>query len=741
MIKHIPLGLGHPYRTEPFERTPHFPVANQPIKLRVATDQWQKDVIAKLEINGDSHSFEMYSVGNAISEDMSEFGKTAKELVSQSHLTDAAERSGEYSEWLQWEVEVPGELITNEFTYSFSSETEESEVFSTLLSKWIGDSPHSIVTTGPALTLTEIEWLVDSNGAAHTLRFNLPLAKNHHVVGLGERFHSVDQVGELVDAVVYEEYKGQGHRTYLPTPFLNIIGANIGFHLNTSNPSRFSIGSRNESKIEVEVDLCAYNTELEMNFYSGTPIQVLKQYLDQVGLPSSPPDWIYSLWISSNEWNTQERVQREVAEAFDAGIKPGVVVIEAWSDESTFTVFRDAHYPVTDGFTGLKAGQITYPEEGAWPDPKQMIDDLHSQNLRLILWQIPIIKEIGQAGSQAEVNWNFAINNNLVIRDAQNYPYKVRGFWFRDGLLPDLTNQQVRSWWADQRRYLVSELGVDGFKTDGGEHAWGQDLQYLDGSTGLEKNNTFPVHYSQTFHELLSECGKDAVTFSRAGFTGSQKYPTFWAGDENSTWAAYRASINAGISASASGFFHWGWDIGGFSGDLPSPELYLRGTAMATFCPIMQIHSEFNHHKTPSNDRTPWNLARFYDDPVILEVFKKFADLRELMLPYLSLEGKLALSTGRPLMAGLFFDFFDDAEIWSVPSEYMLGTSILVAPVTEPGQTTQKLYLPNGEWVSFWSDEQYSGKQWIEVSAPLDQIPVFILKERAREIKDSLQLP
>ena len=741
MIKHIPLGLGHPYRTEPFERTPHYPVANQSIKLRASTEKFQMNLTAKLEINGILHELQMNSVGNAMSEDFSVFGKTAKELVSESHLTDAAERSGEYSDLRQWEVEVPWELITHEFTYFFSNEKEKSEVFSTLLSRWTDDTSYSIITTGLPLPISDIEWLVDSMGVAHKVRFNLPLSENHHVVGLGERFHSVDQVGELVDAVVYEEYKGQGHRTYLPTPFLNIVGAGIGFHLNTSNPSRFSIGSRNQSKIEVEVDLCHYNTDLEINFYSGTPIQVLKQYLDQVGLPSAPPDWIYSLWISSNEWNTQERVQQEVAEAFNAGIKPGVVVIEAWSDESTFTVFRDAHYPVTDGLTGLKADQITYPEKGAWPDPKKMIDDLHNQDLRLILWQIPIIKEIGEAGSQAEVNWNFAINNNLVIRDSNNDPYRVRGFWFKDGLLPDLTNQQVRSWWADQRRYLVTDLGVDGFKTDGGEHAWGQDLQYLDGSMGLQKNNTFPVHYAQTFHELLTESGKEAVTFSRAGFTGSQKYPTFWAGDENSTWAAYRASINAGISASASGFFHWGWDIGGFSGDLPSPELYLRGTAMATFCPIMQIHSEFNHHRTPSNDRTPWNLARCYNDPLILETFKKFADLREKLIPYLSQEGKQALATGRPLMAGLFFDFFDDEEIWKVPHQYMLGTSILVAPVTEPGQTRQKLYLPHGEWVSFWSDEQYSGRQWIEVSAPLDQIPAFILRERSDEIKESLLLP
>ena len=92
-------------------------------------------------------------------------------------------------------------------------------------------------------------------------------------------------------------------------------------------------------------------------------------------------------------------------------------------------------------------------------------------------------------------------------------------------------------------------------------------------------------------------------------------------------------------------------------------------------------------------------------------------------------------------MAGLFFDYYDDEEIWSAPTEYMFGTSILVAPVTIPDTKSQRVYLPQGEWVNLWGTEEYIGKQWIEVSAPLDQIPAFILKERASEIKDSFQLP
>lgn len=739
MLKHIPLGLGHPYRTEPFERTPHYPVANEFVILRLCTEKTQTDVMVLISVGGMDYEFEMQAVGNAVAEELREFGETAKEIVSQSHLTDAAERSGEYSEWLQWECTIPAELVTDTFTYTFTAPGEKSQLFSSTLSHWISSPSNTIVITGPGLLIEDIEWLIDSNRTSRKVRFNIPVNENHHVVGFGERFHSVDQMGQNVDAVVYEEYKGQGHRTYLPTPFLNIIGADIGLHINTANPTRFKVACENKNLIEIEVDLSPNQHSLEINSYAGTPAEVLKKYLDQVGLPTAPPDWIYSLWISSNEWNTQERVEREISQCLKAGITPGVIVIEAWSDESTFTVFRDGVYCVTDGHRGLSADQISYPSDGAWPDPRKMISDIHDRNIKLILWQIPIIKEIGLAGSQAEVNWNYAVANNLVIKDGDSNPYRVRGFWFRDGLLPDLTDANVRKWWAEQRRYLVEDLGVDGFKTDGGEHAWGQDLQYLDGSIGLEKNNTFPVHYAQTFHELLVEHKKDPVTFSRAGFTGSQKYPTFWAGDENSTWAAYRASINAGITASASGFFYWGWDIGGFSGELPTPELYLRGTAMATFCPIMQIHSEFNHHKTPSNDRTPWNMALRFNDPEIISIFKRFSDLRMRLLPYISSEGRLALTSGRPLMAGLFFDFNDDPEIWSVPTQYMFGSSILIAPVTTPDTQIQSIYLPEGDWVSLWSSQEFSGKQWIEVATPLDQIPAFILKERSLEIKSLIQ--
>lgn len=742
MLNHAPLGIGHPYRYEPDQRIPIYPISGQAWKARARSDEMTKKVFLHLQRELKSEIYELNLIGSAQSDDHGPYGQTAKYIGSNTHLADAAARSGEYPGELQWEIDLPILFNFEEVTYWFESDCNERTIpFSFSALAWAPDENGFFkVTTGFDVDVqcSDIEILRDSTGRIFSLRASLPLTVNDRVVGFGERFNSIDQRGEFVDAVVYEEYKGQGHRTYLPAPFGMVIGSNYGFYVKTSTPTRFDVGVSKSDRLIIEIDIAPGQSECEIKIYGGDCVSILKQYISEFELPKAPPNWIYSLWGSSNEWNTQARVEEEIALSLAHGIDLGVIVLEAWSDESTFAVFRDAVFTPNDGSIGLHSTQITYPRDGAWPNPAKMIDDIHSQGSKCILWQIPVIKDQGEPGSQIRAIWNHAIENNLVIKDASGRPYRVPGFWFRDGLLPDLTDSKVRKWWGDLHKYLLTEMCIDGFKTDGGEHAWGSDLRYLDGGLGIEKNNLFPVAYAQTFHELISSTQSEAIIFSRAGFAGSSSYPTFWAGDEDSTWDAYRASIRAGITASASGIFFWGWDIAGFSGALPSTDLYLRASAMATFCPIMQFHSEFNHHQIPSNDRTPWNIAEQNGSPEVISIFRSFASLRKRLIPYLSAEGKKAIETGRPLMAGLFFDYFDDEEIWKAPYQYMLGTSLLIAPVTQPNTKGVEVYLPEGTWMSLWRDEEFTGKQWIHVEAPVGEIPVFVAIAKSTEIKGLL---
>jgi alpha-glucosidase (family GH31 glycosyl hydrolase) len=677
-----------------------------------------------------TQTFELKLIGAPVPEIHAPYGATAKLVTKKTHLSEITTDPIEDVSEKEWEVILPALENFEEVTYWLESDTgERTNPFLVNALVWTPDVDNFLKLVGelpPGIEVTNRAILKNSSGQVFRLRCSLPLASNDHVVGFGERFHSIDQRGEFVDAVVFEEYKGQGHRTYLPTPFGIVIGSDYGFYFATGNPSRYDIGATEADRLGIEVDVAGSQLDLEFKTYVGSPTSILRQYMVEFDLPKAPPTWSYGLWASSNEWNTQARVEEEVEASIHHGIELGVIVIEAWSDESTFTVFRDAQFIPSDGSNGLHAKDLAYPKDGAWPHPQKMINDLHEKNIKVLLWQIPLIKEEGAPGSQVRAMWDHAIENGLVLLEADGEPYRVRVPWFHNALMPDLTDAKVRIWWADLHRYLVTEMGIDGFKTDGGEHAWGADLQYLDGRSGLEKNNLFPVAYAQTFHELFESAGMEGITFSRAGFAGSSSYPTFWAGDEDSTWAAYQASIRAGISASASGIFFWGWDIGGFSGDLPTSELYLRGTAMATFCPIMQFHSEFNHHQTPSNDRSPWNVAEQTNDPEVIRIFRDFTKIRTSLIPYLEEEGKVAIATGRPLMAGLFFDYSHDSVIWKVPYQFMLGRHLLVAPVTEPGALTWKVYLPEGGWTSFWTQQEEQGPKWIEVDTPLDRIPVFV---------------
>lgn len=246
----------------------------------------------------------------------------------------------------------------------------------------------------------------------------------------------------------------------------------------------------------------------------------------------------------------------------------------------------------------------------------------------------------------------------------------------------------------------------------------------------------FPVHYAEAYGDLLRSCGKAPVTFSRAGFTGSQSNGVFWAGDEESTWEALRSSLNAGITASACGIFYWGWDLAGFSGEIPTPELYLRSTAIACFTPIMQYHSEFNFHRLPSRDRTPWNIADRTGDESVVRIFRKFAHLRERLIPYLSEQMEISIEEGTPLMRGLFFDFAGDERIWDYPHQYLLGSDLLVAPVTKPDVTSWPVYLPNGEWVDVWTGKAVTGPVEIERAACLDGIPVFARAESWKRMRE-----
>lgn len=742
MIRHRPSGLGHPYRTEPDQRVPPVPIAGEPIELRATTDQEVRQLKVEVEIDGRLAVFDAARAESTIADPMAD-----------GHLAGAA-AAGDRHARPSWSLRLDPLAEQSRLRYRFVATApggrEQTRWFTVAAAGWevdrgelIIDVSHTSSVTHPTggkeiehLIPGSVSWLVADKGPIR-VRFALHLEPQDHVVGFGERFDALDQRGRQFDAVVFEQYKGQGARTYLPVPFAIVVGrTGWGFHVATSRRTWFDVGKTASDKLWIEAALDSRDLRptVRLQLWDGSPYEVLSAFLEATEAPCLPPGWIFRPWMSGNEWNTQARVMAEVERSASEGIPVGVVVIEAWSDESTFTAFRDATYPIHPDGAPHRLRDFQFPGDGAWPNPKAMVDHLHQRGVKVLLWQVPFLRAHPAPGTQARCDQEVMVNRGYAIRQADGRPYRNRAWWFPGALMPDFTSESARQWWLGRRRYLVEELGIDGFKTDGGEHAWGDDLRYADGSRGDVGNNRYPIAYAAAYHELLAESGREGITFSRSGFTGSAAYPCHWAGDEDSTWEAFRASITAGLTAGASGLFFWGWDLAGFSGEIPSAELYLRAAAMACFCPIMQYHSEFNHHLKPSRDRTPWNIAERTGDPRVLPIYKRFATLREHLVPYLQEQAAVSVERRLPLMRALFFEAPQDAGTWDWPSEYLLGNDLLVAPVTQPGTTTWHVYVLAGQWIDAWTGEEIRGPATVERRVPLHEIPVYLRAARGPEL-------
>lgn len=566
--------------------------------------------------------------------------------------------------------------------------------------------------------------------------FSIKAESGEKFFGFGERYNRLDQRGEILQNRVFEQYCNQRLKSYMPVPFFQ-SSRGYGVSLETERNVHFDLCAGDGEKVAVRAETGS-DAGLSGTWYFGTPKEVQSAFSGASLSSLRVPEWALGPWMSSNEWNSQQRVLSEVKKGDNLDIPVSVIVIEAWSDEATFYIWNDAEYLPKPADQPMRLDEFTFPEAGRWPDPKGMIDKLHAQGRKLVLWQIPVVKEFENnedTPEQQRLDQVYAEEKGLCLREEDGSAYRVRPGWFSHSRVPDLASRAGREWWFSKRAYLMEEMGVDGFKTDGGEHLWGYTVrcseayekEFRDSVSGDRLINRFPLSYISAYHEAMEKHLHDrqALTFSRAGYAGAGRYPCHWTGDQGSSWEACRRVLTAVINANISGIPIIGWDIGGFSGEIPTAELYLRSAAAALFSPVMQYHSENNDHKTPHVDRTPWNIAECRSAPEVIDLYRMFAKLRMAIIPYISAEIQEVRLSGLPLVRPLWIDAPEDRESWEIEDSYRFGRTLLVAPVLFEGARERNVYLPPGLWEDVWTGEKVKGGQTLVRETPLSQIPVF----------------
>ena len=761
---HRPTGYGHPYRPENCERYPRHPLAGEEVYLHVQTQPCrpEQQVSVQWSVNGQATgSSPMLLQKNAIGEQYWQVSIGAFPAGSKvQYFFTAADETGTATSMSfamtvrHWQALTATSCTADETSKQLifqHANWSGSQLILTLhhlredtwqwryaiepvgqnfgradpIADWINQLQIGQPRFYDDATEAIAEVLLEGDRPC-ALKVRFALDTGEQIYGLGERFSTIAYRGREVDQFVFNQYRDQEMKTYIPIP-LAVSSHQYGLFLDTDLPSVFRIGSGLVDLLEIEVEIDEEHTTLDTYVFSGKPANVLQAYVRQFGSPVLPPKWAFGPWISSNNWDRQAEVMRQLALSEEHQIPATVMVLEQWSDEATYYIFNDAQYDVQPQRESFELADFQFPAWGRWPDPKQMVGKIHADGLKLLLWQPPIQKYMdGIPHAQRDLDEQTMLERGYAVMRQNGEAYRVPPFeWFKNSSVPDFTNPAARRWWLEKRRYLLDELEIDGFKTDGGECIYGDDTVFANGLSGRAMHNRFPVDYIKSFYDYTQQHRPEGgITFSRAGYAGIQKYPLVWAGDERSTYKAFRDSIRAGLNCGLSGIPFWGWDLGGFNGDIPTAELFIRSAQMAAFCPVMQYHAETKGQF--NQDRTPWNIAERTGHPEVIALYRRFANWRMNLLPYTYQQAQISSRTGLPMMRAMLLSYPDDPRCQLLDDQYFFGDNLLVAPLVYEKQSLRSVYLPNGNWFDFFTGEQLAGSRRLKCSADWQELPVFV---------------
>jgi alpha-D-xyloside xylohydrolase len=278
--------------------------------------------------------------------------------------------------------------------------------------------------------------------------------------------------------------------------------------------------------------------------------------------------------------------------------------------------------------------------------------------------------------------------------------------------LIDLTHPDAYAWWRDGHARLF-EQGVDVIKADFGEQVPADCIAHA--ALGRDQlHNLYPLLYQRCVAEATARARGHGLVFARAGWAGSQRFPTHWGGDPQADWEALAASLRGALSWGLSGGACYATDVGGYLGP-PTPELYVRWAQAAVFASHLRFHG--------TSPREPWAFGAKAE-----AVVRRWLDLRYRLIPYLERCLDEALRTGLPVMRAMALAFPAEPEAWPFDTQFMLGPALLVAPILRPGGAV-RLYLPRGRWRDLLTGAGFDGGSALELAYPLERFPVFARAE------------
>jgi len=521
---------------------------------------------------------------------------------------------------------------------------------------------------------------------AGALRSRMRLSPTEQFFGFGERMDRFNWRGH---SVVLNVGRGQDPNhdlgayridaaNYCPVPFfMSTDGYGIFFH--TARATTWDMGERAPTSYEFK----AAENELDYYFFLGPEFRtMLAAYTDLTGRTPLLPKPGYGVnfgTYSGGTWGHEEEAGQHYVIGLVQRFRDEGIPLDALHLDSTWRKFGK--------LGGRNATSFEWREPG-FPDPGAMYKALEDRHIALNGLHVRPRLDNGDATSLLTEALAAGVIADTPTKNIVNFfdPAAVQ-WWWRHAVMP-----KVRQ-------------GATFLKTDEGSVYPGDDL-----------HNLFPVVYAKAAYEgFQRELGRRGFNLTREGYAGVQRYPYIWAGDWPSRWTFFAPVVRGGLSLALSGIGAWGHNAGGFE-EVATEELYLRWTMFGFFNPVAHfLGMEHPQYKEP------WR----YGDKA-LSTFRRYAVLRQRLLPYIYSAAFDAYATGIPMMRPLVLDYPADRRVYDLDDQFFFGDALLVAPITQVGATGRKVFLPPGAWFDYWTGERHAGDRMIEYAAPPEVMPIFV---------------
>ena len=425
-------------------------------------------------------------------------------------------------------------------------------------------------------------------------------------------------------------------------------------------------------------------TAVDYTVFIGTPDEIIATYRELTGECPQMPKWALGYIHCRERFHSSQEIL-ETARRFKQEQMPISMIVQDWQYWGKY------------GWNSMRF------DEEFYPDPKALTNELHQMGIRLMVSVWSKIDKNSEVGRQMTrdnyyipgTDWIDFFNTEAAASYWQN---------FRERLLP----LGIDAWWQDATEPENDDLV--GRRVNNGR--W----------SGEAVRNVYPLLVNKTVYEGLVEAGHEPMILTRCGFPGIQRYGSaLWSGDVGNDWETFRRQIVAGLGVQAAGVPWWTYDAGGFFRPFDQYtnqdyiERMLRWIETSVYLPLMRVHGYMSNTE-------PWN----YGDEA-KQIIANCLKEREKLRPYIEQCADRVAKEGYTLMRPLVFDFANDPEALKQQYEYMFGPELLISPITEPGVTTWRTYLPKrkGGWYDYHTGQHYEGGQYVTTSVTKAYIPVF----------------